>query len=223
MINHLIFDLDKTVYSGNAKICKEITKRIIDYCAGFLGVDVSLAESERNKALKNFNSTLAWLKSKGLSEQGVEEYFAAVHPKDEINDLPKDPGLRPLLESIKMPKVILTNSTREHAEYVLSHLGVRDLFMEEIIDIRRNGFKGKPDGSAYETALKIVGGTVENTLFLDDWGIYVAGYASLGGIAVQVGSSPLPDNFLSLKGKVFQIKDIYGLPSLLEKINGQKL
>lgn len=220
MIRHLIFDLDKTVYSESSKMSEGISRRIIGYCAIFFNIEFGQAVLDREKALQKYETTLSWLKANGLTDEGVEDYFAYVHPADEVAELNPDPELRPLLESIKLPKVILTNSPSEHAEHVLRHLGVRDLFNEQISDIRRNNMKGKPYDFSYRNALEIIGGTVEDTLFLDDWGVYVAGYAALGGTAVQVGSEPLPPDYHHLPGKIYQIKDIYQLPALLEKLNG---
>lgn len=218
MIKHLIFDLDKTVYSESSRMSEGISRRIIGFCAKFLNVDFGDVILIRENALKKYETTLEWLKSLGLSESGVEEYFSYVHPKDEISELEVDPNLRGLLQSIDLPKVILTNSPKEHAEHVLRHLGVRDLFHDEISDIRKNKMKGKPYEFAYKNALDIIGGKIDDTLFLDDWGVYVAGYAALGGTAVQVGSAPLPPDHFLLPGKVFQIKDIYELPVFLKSL-----
>ena len=103
----------------------------------------------------------------------------------------------------------------------MHRLGIRDLFAAEISDIRKNDLKGKPYDFAYKNALDIIGGTVSDTLFLDDWGAYVLGYAELGGISVQVGSDPLPSGYKNYSGRIFKIKTIYELPNLLRKLNSK--
>ncbi|MBQ7881144.1 MAG: hypothetical protein IJ312_00320 [Treponema sp.] len=219
MIKHLIFDLDKTVYSETSKMSEGISRRIIGYCAKFFNIEFGECVLAREKALQTYETTLSWLKACGLED--VDDYFSYVHPENEVEELIPDPNLRPLLESIKLPKVILTNSPEEHAEHVLHRLGIRDLFAAEISDIRKNDLKGKPYDFAYKNALDIIGGTVSDTLFLDDWGAYVLGYAELGGISVQVGSDPLPSGYKNYSGRIFKIKTIYELPNLLRKLNSK--
>lgn len=221
MIKNLIFDLDMTVYSASSKMSTGISRRIIGYCARFFNIDFTQAILEREKALKTYETTLDWLKSSGLTD--VEDYFAYVHPESEVEELAYDPDLPALLESIKLPKMILTNSPGEHAEHVLKKLRVRDYFMPEISDIRANNLKGKPYDFSYRNALSIIGGTVEDTLFLDDWKTYVEGYAAIGGTAVQVGKileesrrAVLPEGS---GGRIFYIDSIYDLPRLLNELN----
>ena len=95
--------------------------------------------------------------------------------------------------------------------------------MPEISDIRANQLKGKPYDFSYRNALSIIGGTVEDTLFLDDWKTYVEGYAAIGGTAVQVGKildesrrAVLPEGSC---GRIFYIDSIYDLPRLLNELN----
>ena len=212
MIENLIFDLDDTLYPHSSKMGRSIYERIVSYSARFFGKTFGEIEKLRETELRKHVSTLAWMKAHGFSNE--EDYFAWVHPESEISDLEFDPKLRPFLESLPMPKVILTNSPSEHAEHVLNFLGIRDLFCETISDIRRNSLLGKPSECSYRDALSIVGGTVEDTLFLDDYPPYALGFARIGGSAVIVGGAEceVPAN---LSGKVRRIASVYDLPELL--------
>ena len=153
----------------------------------------------------------------------IERYLAYIHPESEADELDADENLRPLLTSIDMPKSILTNSPREHAERVLEKLNVADQF-ESICDIRDCDFKGKPYESAYRRALEKCGHTIGDTLFLDDQRKYIDGYTALGGNAVLVGEADeTSDSNTShgsdfARGRVFRIPDIYALPTLLQQI-----
>ena len=100
---------------------------------------------------------------------------------------------------------------------MLEFLGVRDLF-DSICDIRMNNLKGKPAASAFQNALSLCGGSIENTVFLDDAEGYTDGWARLGGIAVLVDERGPHLNTPNLPGKTYCIKDIYELPALLEKL-----
>ena len=75
-----------------------ISRRIIGYCANFFNIEFGQAVLDREKALQKYETTLSWLKANGLTDEGVEDYFAYVHPADEVAELNPDPELRPLLE-----------------------------------------------------------------------------------------------------------------------------
>lgn len=221
MIKHLIFDLDDTIYSQSCEMSKNVTARIKEFSRQYFNFTQEEINVERPKALKKYCSTLEWLHSSGFSDD--KTYFEFVHPDSEINELEFDQNLKGLLESINLPKVILTNAPSEHAERVLKFFGIRDLFNPTISDIRRNKLKGKPFDFAYKDALSLVGGTFADTLFLDDYIPYCEGFAKLGGTAVVVGQAKEVEitkiDNSKYPGKILSIKDIYELPALLEKLN----
>lgn len=227
-INHLIFDLDDTLYPGNGAMNAGITQRMMQSVANYFGVSYEEGLRLREKNIKNFSTTLEWLMSEGLTD--VEGYFSYVHPENEADELSFDPNLRPFLESIKIPKIILTNAPSEHAERVLQKLNVRDLF-DFICDIRYSGLKGKPYASAFKNALKAANGTVDDSVFIDDQVKYTNGYESLGGTAVQIGLKPghhLNKNASSAnsekplhKGRTFHLDSIYGLSELLANLEAE--
>ncbi len=215
-IKHIIFDLDCTLYPADSAMSRDISYRIKKYAADFWQVDFEEGVRQRKEAIKKHGTTLDWLvEDGGLSD--IEDYFAAVHPENECDGLAKAPELRPLLASLPYNKVILTNAPYEHADRVLTFLEVRDLF-DAICDIRQNGLKGKPAASAYERALSLCNGTVQDTLFLDDEEGYANGYAALGGTAVLVTKRERKSSSPGFPGSVIQIPDIYALPALLESI-----
>ena len=129
-----------------------------------------------------------------------------------------------------MPMSVLTNAPHEHADTVLGKLGIADLF-EAVTDIRDAGFNGKPYPDAYMAALKKVGASVENTLFLDDMQKYTDGWVALGGTAVLIGSpngKPLAEDAKSMiaaraantsgkQGQTIRMASIYELPRWLSR------
>lgn len=216
MITHLIFDLDRTVYPARTEMGSRISYLIKKYAADFWHVSFDEGARLRRDAVLTYGTTLDWLVEAG-GFTDIEDYFATVHPADECSGLPQAPALRPLLESLPQQKLILTNSPYEHADRVLRHLGVRDLF-SHICDIRMNGLHGKPAASAFYKALELCGGTVSDTLFLDDCESYTDGWAALGGTAVLVGDEAPTLCTQGLAGRTVQIADIYALPALLSSL-----
>lgn len=224
-IEHLIFDLDNTLYPATAEMDAGIHDRMMECVAAFFGVSLEKAAEMKKINIQKFSTTLEWIRHEGFTD--IEGFFAKVHPENEVDELKYDENLRPFLESIKIPKIILTNSPREHAERVLARLNVRDLF-DCICDIRDCQLLGKPYEEAYRIALKMCGGTVENSIFLDDMQKYTDGFASMGGTAVLVGEKngkPLSEDsaaafkgFAKHPGRTFKIKSIYQLKDVLAEI-----
>ena len=161
-VEHIIFDLDNTLYSSTSAMDAGITRRMMEAVADFFGVDVETAAKMRRENLPKFSTTLEWLISEGLSD--TEKYFAKVHPENEADELSPDENLRGLISSISQSRVILTNSPREHAERVLKKLNVADLFTD-IVDIRACGLQGKPYEGAYRAALENAAATFPTRFF----------------------------------------------------------
>ena len=225
-IEHLIFDLDNTLYPSTGAMDAGISSRIMQNVCSLFNVSLEEAKKLRQEQIGNFSTTLEWLCFNGL--KNTDLYFSSVHPENEADELEADFRLRPMLETIKIPKIIFTNSTKEHAERVLKKLNILDLF-DHICDIRECNLKGKPYESAFNTALKACGGTVYNTVFFDDLIKYTDGYKAMGGTAVLVGNKngkPLnPEAKCSKystaerKGSTFKIDTIYELPEILKTLS----
>ena len=223
---HLLFDMDNTLYPASSAMDKGITRRMLECVADFFHCTMDEAIALRSERIVHYSTTLEWLRSEGLTD--VEDFLAHVHPSNEAKELPPQPGLRDFLISLNMPMSILTNAPHEHADTVLGKLGIADLF-EAVTDIRDAGFNGKPYPDSYMAALKKVGATIENTLFLDDMQKYTDGWVALGGTAVLIGSpngKPLAEDAESMKkarasnttgktGKTIRMKSIYEIKGIL--------
>lgn len=222
IVKNIIFDLDNTLYSPTSAMDAGITRRMMEAVAEFWRVDMETAVELRKKNVPRFSTTLEWLRSEGLKD--IETYFAKVHPDNEADELLCDNELRAFLQSIEQSKVILTNAPREHADRVLKKLNVADLF-SAVIDIRACGLLGKPYASSYKMALQKIGGTIEDTIFLDDQCKYTDGYVALGGTALLVGNKNgahlSPDSAACNNesrphpGRTVKIDSVYDLPKIL--------
>lgn len=224
-IKHLLFDLDNTLYPATAAMDAGITKRMLDFIANFLGVSYEQAVAQRKIRLPHYGTTLEWLRTEhNLSD--VDEFFAAVHPPEEVEELEKDENLRSLLQSLSLPMTILTNAPMCHAKRVLEFLDVADLF-SGIYDIQKNNFKGKPYPAAYTNAIEGAGFSIADTLFFDDHKKYTEGYRKLGGTAVLVchpdvakdsNLHPLDTATSADDNGTLQIASVYDVPALLERL-----
>ena len=224
-IEHLIFDMDNTLYPACGAMDTGISRRMLEGISEFFNISLEEAAKVRKENIANHSTTLEWLMSAGLTD--TEWWFKKVHPQNEADELVYDPKLRPFLQSIPLPKVILTNAPSEHADRVLEKLNVRDCF-DFICDIRFSGMKGKPYPQAFQRALDAARGNIDDTLFLDDLVKYTDGWQSMGGTGVLVGNKHghhlSPDSPAVFKGlaphpgRTLQIDSIYNLPELLKTI-----
>ena len=223
---HLLFDMDNTLYPASSDMDKGITRRMLECVAAFFHTDMEGAAPLRAERIVHYSTTLEWLRAEGMSD--IEGFLAHVHPDNEADELQPQPALRDFLISLNMPMSILTNAPHEHADRVLSKLGVADLF-EAVTDIRDAGFNGKPYPDSYLAALRKVDVTLEETLFLDDMQKYTDGWIALGGTAVLIGDKngkPLTDDAESMKqaraanksgkpGRTIRLNSIYEIGKIL--------
>ena len=219
---HLLFDMDNTLYPASSDMDKGITRRMLECVAEYFHTDLEGAAQLRAENIIHYSTTLEWLRAAGMKD--VEGFLAHVHPDNEADELLPQPALRDFLISLNMPMSILTNAPHEHADRVLAKLGVADLF-EAVTDIRDANFNGKPYPDAYFAALKKVGCTIDDTLFLDDMQKYTDGWQALGGTAILIGSpngKPLTEDARSMiearkanttgkQGRTLRMKSIYEL------------
>lgn len=222
IVKNIIFDLDNTLYSPTSDMDAGITRRMMDAVADFLGMDLDAASELRHKNVPYYSTTLEWLRSRGLTD--VEGYFAKVHPDNEADELAFDKDLRSFLQSIEQKKIVLTNAPREHADRVLEKLKIADLF-SAVVDIRACGLLGKPYANSYKIALEKCGGTIDDTIFLDDQYKYTDGFEALGGTALLVGNKNgarlNPESAAYNKdvpphpGRTIKIESVYDLPRIL--------
>jgi len=224
--SHLLFDMDNTLYPASSDMDKGITRRMLECVADFFHCDMEEAVQLRAERIIHYSTTLEWLRSEGMKD--IEGFLSHVHPDNEADELQTQPGLRDFLLSLPYPKSILTNAPHEHADRVLSKLGIADLF-EAVTDIRDAGFNGKPYPDAYLAALKKTDSKLEDTLFLDDMIKYTDGWVALGGTAVLIGDkngkalSPDAQSMVQARkantrgspGSCIRLKSIYEITSIL--------
>jgi putative hydrolase of the HAD superfamily len=211
MIRALLFDLDNTLYSEATGLETAVLQRMNQFVADMFNLPFAEAGKFRREHAKPYGTTLEWLmREKGFAEP--ERYFSYIHPEGEEDCLEPDHVLRLMLNSIPLPKAVLTNAPREHAERILAKLGIAECFIE-VYDIWFNELLGKPNPKAYLRALDASGFSLAETLFVDDLPKYVKGYVDLGGPAVLKDEM---NRFPDMPCR--RIKTIYELPEVLDEI-----
>ena len=204
MLKYLLFDLDNTLYSCRCGLEDNVARRMREFAGAFLGMTPQEAWQQRMAAVQQYGTCLEWLMGeKGFTD--VEAYLAAVHPPDEADSLAPDAELRAFLSGIPLPKAILTNSPREHADLVLGKLGLVDIFTH-VFDIRQSNFLGKPRREVFDNALRFLGVRARETLFIDDNPRYTQGFIALGGNALLFDENNIHTNYTS--HKISDIKEL---------------
>ncbi len=193
MVSYLLFDLDNTLYSSSFGLEKAVGERIKLFTAQYLGISEEEAVLRRQKRIALYGTTLEWLMAEeGLTD--VDAYYRAIHPDGEEANLYPDPRVRAFLESINLPKAILTNSPMEHAERIINKLELKGLFTH-IFDIRWNGLQGKPQKEVFYRVLKTLGKSPQEVLFIDDYPSYVVGYLDIGGRGILLDEENIHQHY----------------------------
>jgi len=165
----ILFDMDETLYPRATTLMPTVTERITQFMIDQLGMTPQEAAQQRQIFREKYGTALRGLmEEKHLSDMdGVNAYLQYVHDIPLVDVLEVDPVAREMLMQLPLRRAVLTNSNIEHAERVLTHLNLRDVF-EGVVDIRAMNFFSKPDPRAYQAALDRFGVTAEETIFVED-------------------------------------------------------
>jgi putative hydrolase of the HAD superfamily len=210
---YLLFDLDETLYPSSCGLMQAVSERMSAFVKDFLRVSEEEAARIRRRLRVAYGTTLTGL----MREHGLEvaeQYLAYTHDVPVESFLAEDPRLAAALASIPLPKSVLTNSPREHAERILARLGVRGQF-ERIFDLRFNGLTGKPDVGVYERVLGVLGRTPAEVLLIDNHLDYLAPFRAMGGQVLLIDER----GDTSGAEDVPRLRDIRELPSYLASLS----
>jgi putative hydrolase of the HAD superfamily len=212
VIEYLLLDLDNTLYPKSSGLGRFMGDRMGEFVVRHLEVSRERATELRRSGLARHGTTLRWLVNEH-DLAAVEEFIAFVHPDDLSQFLTAGDRAvaQKILDEIKLPASILTNSPLEHAEHVLGWLGIRERF-EHIFDIRFYNFTGKPAPSVYTKALEIAGVEPGATLFADDVLQYLLPFRDLGGMAVHVAEESAQEPGISTIRSIAELAGIINFP-----------
>lgn len=213
MISYILFDLDNTLYPESSALGAELSRRINKYAADYLGVSEEEALRLRRTETKQYGTTMRWLVERhGLTD--LEDYFKTVHPPNVGDFIPKNDALKGFLDSLPLPKSILTNSPAIHAHRVLEHLEIQDCF-EHVFDLNYSSYRGKPHRTTYESVLEAIGKEAPEVMLVDDVPSYLMGFREVGGMAVLLdegGTKGVEDPQIRI------VRSLSEIPRLLESV-----
>ncbi len=165
MIEHILFDLDDTLYPVNAGLMQEISQRMNEFMVKYVGIPEADVSRVRQDYWARYGTTLRGLYiERNIDAQAFLEF---VHDIKVDEYLKEDLELNAILVSLPQKKYIFTNAPASHARRVLDALGVGEHFVE-IYDINFIEYESKPTQSAYEKVLAAIGAKPETCLMVED-------------------------------------------------------
>jgi beta-phosphoglucomutase-like phosphatase (HAD superfamily) len=101
----------------------------------------------------------------------------------------------------ELPKAVASSSTTEWIERHLEHLGVRDVFGDQVFSGREHVARGKPAPDLYLHAAAALGVDIRRTLVIEDSPVGVTGAVASGAhvVGLCAGSHCLPGHAEQLR------------------------
>jgi len=182
-IDTWLFDLDNTLYPEESGFMGSVEGRMTDFVAKVSGLPRDQAYVLQKKYLAEHGLTLKGL----MLEHGVApaDFHALFHDLS-LEVLAQDPDLLAALAHLPGRRFIFTNADDKHAERVMAHLGLADLF-DDVFHIHSFGFAPKPDPQGFQRMIDAHGIDPETTAFFEDSERNLKPAADLGMTTVLVG------------------------------------
>ena len=170
-MKYLLLDLDGVCYGSHngyplEKVFGLVSKRMTLFIQEKLGLDEKKAKELQTNYFYKYNTSLNGL----MLHHNVigDEFLKYVHDID-ISFMKEDKIMRNELENLDMEKFIFTNGSAEHAQNILTRLGIYDLFgKEKVFDIKDAGYVPKPEAQTFDLMVKKFGINPEETIYIED-------------------------------------------------------
>ena len=191
MIKHVLMDVDHTLYPRSSGVEGAMVKLINKFVGDYLGVTPEEAAQMRaQRPAGVYASTLDWLQRKyGFTD--IYGYFRAIHPTRFWEHFPKNSELILMLDKLKVPCSIFTNSWSNHALNVMDYLEITPFF-KKIYDLPFCHFIGKPDPRSFRYVLDDLKLEPDQVLLADDAPETIIEYTKIGGKGVLVDENLKP-------------------------------
>lgn len=149
-IDTWIFDLDDTLYLRSSGLHEKMLARVIELIRTSIGLDAAKAGRLHADYYDRYGTSMIGLwRHHGIAP---DRFLNFVHQVD-LASIGNGARLRQQLVALPGRRIIFTNGSRHHAQRVLQHLELTELF-SAICDIEACEFIGKPSRAAYETLLR---------------------------------------------------------------------
>ena len=170
-MKYLLLDLDGVCYGSHngyplEKVFGLVSKRMTLFIQEKLGLDEKRAKELQTNYFYKYNTSLNGL----MLHHNVigDEFLKYVHDID-ISFMKEDKIMRNELENLNMEKFIFTNGSAEHAQNILTRLGIYDLFgKEKVFDIKDAGYVPKPEAQTFDLMVKKFGINPKETIYIED-------------------------------------------------------
>ena len=170
-MKYLLLDLDGVCYGSHngyplEKVFGLVSKRMTLFIQEKLGLDEKKAKELQTNYFYKYNTSLNGL----MLHHNVigDEFLKYVHDID-ISFMKEDKIMRNELENLDMEKFIFTNGSAEHAQNILTILGIYDLFgKEKVFDINDAGYVPKPEAQTFDLMVKKFGINPKETIYIED-------------------------------------------------------
>ena len=170
-MKYLLLDLDGVCYGSHngyplEKVFGLVSKRMTLFIQEKIGLDEKKAKELQTNYFYKYNTSLNGL----MLHHNVigDEFLKYVHDID-ISFMKEDKIMRNELENSNMEKFIFTNGSAEHAQNILTRLGVYDLFgKEKVFDIKDAGYVPKPEAQTFDLMVKKFGINPKETIYIED-------------------------------------------------------
>ena len=170
-MKYLLLDLDGVCYGKHnnyslEKVFGQVSNRMTKFISERLKIDMKKAKELQTNYFYKYNTSLNGL----MIHHDIppEEFLTYVHTID-LSFMKEDKLMRKELQSLDMEKFIFTNGSAEHAENILTHLGIYDLFgKEKVFDIKDAGYIPKPEAKTFDLMVKKFGINPKETIYIED-------------------------------------------------------
>ena len=179
-VEHWVFDLDNTLYPAETELFKQVSSRITEFVALALGLEPNAATHIRRKYYLAHGSTL-----RGMMENHATDpnhYLDFVHDID-VSVIAPSTKLDAALTALDGQKLIFTSANRDHAERVLSQLGIRHHF-EQMFSIESSNYVPKPHRPVYDLMVETCAVVPQRAAMFEDSARNLAPAAALGMVTV---------------------------------------
>lgn len=179
-----LFDLDNTLYPAECELMALVEGRMTEFVARETGLPAPEALALQKKYLLEHGTTLAGL----MAYHGIdpERFLEEVHDVA-LDRITPDADMALALARLPGRRLVFTNGSARHAERVLAHMGVADLF-EDVFHIAAADYVPKPSPATFEKLVARHGVTARETVFFEDSERNLKPAAELGMTTVLVGA-----------------------------------
>ena len=170
-MKYLLLDLDGVCYGKHnnyslERVFGQVSRRMTTFISERLNIDMEEAKKLQTDYFYKYNTSLNGL----MIHHDIppEEFLEYVHTID-LSFMKEDKIMRNELEKLEMEKFIFTNGSAEHAENILSHLGIYDLFgRDKVFDIKDAGYVPKPEAKTFDLMVEKFGLNPKETIYIED-------------------------------------------------------